>query len=190
MTNPIKGDITSIFTELRPLSNPGDHIHGAIDISNSIGTKIFAPEDGIVFGYMGVRPKEGIYWKNNERPEINGEVFPFANYFYDMYGGLLCLKAHSGRVHVFCHLYGNQLFNKSSFVFDFDKNPYYEEKKQTRFPLMAYKTNQIAVSEGQHIGYLGNAGYSTGPHVHYEIHPSYKWYKWGERIDPQTLFDY
>ena len=37
------------------------------------------------------------------------------------------------------------------------------------------------MSQGQTIGFVGSTGFSTGPHLHYEIE------KWGTLINPLTL---
>ena len=189
MTKPVHGKLTSSFYDPRPLSNPGKHIHGAVDIAAPIGEKIFAPEDGLLVSYMGIRNKDGQYWPIGEYPQSGRRDFPFSNYFYDMYGGLLVLQGYSGRTHLFAHCYGNQLWNISPVMQIIDK-PYHEEKEDKRFPLVAWISKQAPVKNGQHIGYVGNAGFSTGPHVHYEIHPSYAWHKHADRINPELLFDW
>ena len=37
MIIPVKGKITTDFYEPRPLSNPGEHVHGAVDIAAPVG---------------------------------------------------------------------------------------------------------------------------------------------------------
>jgi murein DD-endopeptidase MepM/ murein hydrolase activator NlpD len=38
------------------------------------------------------------------------------------------------------------------------------------------------VHKGQVIGYSGDTGYSTGPHLHYEVHEN------GEAVDPLSFY--
>ena len=40
---------------------------------------------------------------------------------------------------------------------------------------------------GDLIGYVGNAGYSTGPHVHWEIHHGWQIDYYGNRVNPANL---
>lgn len=202
MVQPIHGTLTSNFHEIRPLSlqrkiKEGHsltkiekgvlHIHGAVDIANVIGSLMLAPEDGRVFSFMTTRSRTNEFWKEGEGPKILGKTFPYKNYFYDLYGGLTVLLGNSGRVYLFCHIFGNHLFNKNPITLNFDK-PYCESKAKSRFPLMAFYSKPVFIKEGCPISKMGDAGYSTGPHVHLEVHPSYRLYKYSERIDPLLLF--
>jgi len=177
---PVNGTISTDFYEPRPIDNPGEHVHGAIDIAAPMNSEIFAPEAGEVMAWCAYRPKAGTYWP--DMPILNGNALPYCNYFYDTYGGVLILRSDSGeRTHLIAHSYANQLFNKG-----LAHDVYaYEEKADMRFPFHAMYTGWREVKVGAHIGYVGNAGYSTGPHVHWEIHRGWKWERWENRINPE-----
>ena len=177
--NPIAGTITTDFTEPRPVSNPGDHIHGAVDIAAPVNTPIFAPEDGSIIAWVAYRLLRGTYWP--EMPVIDSGTMPWCNYFYDTFGGVLILAGDSGVVHVITHSYSNQLFNKGLFR----DIRCYEEKANTRWPMHAVHTGKHSVLKGAKIGFVGNAGFSTGPHIHWEIHHGWKWDRWEDRINPE-----
>ncbi len=195
---PVKGkwEITSDFNEMRPLSLRPEkrwHKHAAGDIGTKIGTLIVAPEDGLLFFYKALRPNNQVLWPKGEEPVLRRfehSAFPFSNYFYDLYGSLIVLVTEN-RVHVFCHSYWKQLFvkfNKEQFESKLSWQ-YHEQSKDERFVIEAtYSRLPIPTSAGDPIGYVGNAGFSTGPHVHWEIHPSYKYYDYEQRIDPADLF--
>lgn len=188
MTRPIEGRITAGFNDPRPLSNPGKHKHGAIDIENDTRTIIKAPESGKVFCYVGIRPRSNMVWPRAFT--VHGKVFPYNNYFYDMYGGIIVLQVFDNtglniiRTHVMAHSYGNQIFNKSIFK-SFEKY-WIEQAENNRFPIHGTYTGMITVAEGDLIGFVGNAGYSTGSHIHWEIHHGYKWEKHSHRINPEN----
>lgn len=184
MKKIVEGRITAGFNQKRPLSKPiekRNHVHGAIDIGAKIGTPIYAPEDGQVFAWQGIRSTKGKGFPT--LPVIHGRKFHFCNYFYDIYGTIIVLTSEQNeRTHIIAHSYGNQIFNK---VFRDVQKRYYEEKKDTRFPLLAWYTEKLHVKEGDIIGYVGNSGYSTGPHVHWEIHHGEIWNNYSLRINPE-----
>jgi len=177
---PVEGRISSSFFEPRPMSNPGAHIHGAIDIGASQGASIVAPEAGVAFAWCAFRPEEGLVWPSPI--SVNGARMPFSNYFNDMYGSIIVLRSKDDhRTHVIAHSFPNQLFNTRIY----QGIQYIEEQQVKRFPIHANYTPPLAVKRGEMIGYVGNAGYSTGPHIHWEIHHGWKWERWEERINPE-----
>lgn len=110
------------------------------------------------------------------------------NYFYDMYGSVLLLMGESGLAHVFAHSYFNQVFNKG--LHGRSLFEYTEEPGKKRFPAIALHTlsSPHYVLAGDHIGYAGDAGFSSGPHIHYEIHRGREWIPWASRPRPEELF--
>lgn len=197
--NPIKkGEITTPFEEMRPLSVPVEkrnHVHGALDIAPRGDNNIYAPVAGYIFGYMATRPpreytEKGKYKYKQAwpvKPIIHNSPFHWCNYFYDMYGGILVLQETDDRdqiinTHLICHSYGNQLFNKLPLV-SVD-NHYVEESAEERWPISAWYTDRYKFRTGDKIGTVGNAGYSTGSHIHWEIHPGRSYAKHADRINP------
>jgi hypothetical protein len=180
---PVEGRITTDFVEPRPLSVPPgqrDHIHGAIDIAAAVGTPIKCPESGVAWAWCAFRPKSGIYWPN--LPVVLDNANPWCNYFYDTFGAVLLVHSMDRtRTHIITHSYANQIFNKSVFP----DTVYIEEEEDKRFPIHAMYTPHRLCNAGEVIGYVGNAGYSTGPHIHYEIHHGLKWERWENRINPE-----
>jgi hypothetical protein len=89
--------------------------------------------------------------------------------------------------HLFTHSWWNQLYNKN--IIDKLLITYQEEKKQDRFPIasMHNLATPAFIKVGDIIGYVGNAGFSTGPHVHYEIHEG-KFQVHEDRPDPEKLY--
>ena len=193
---PVDGDVTTDFFERRPLAliellKDADiedrpemekkiHVHGAVDLATIVGDPIRAPEAGHAFGWCAFRPMPALYW--DETPEIHGAPFEFRNYFYDTFGGVIIVRSLDGkRVHVITHTYKNQIFNKGIYVF----GGTCEQKKDARFPIHAIHTEPKRVVAGDVVGFVGNAGFSTGPHVHWEIHRGNAWNWWDRRINPE-----
>ena len=159
------------------------HIHGAVDLGASVGTQIIAPEDGFVYGWQAIRPKEAMYWP--EQPSVlDWAKYTFGNYFYDMYGAVTVLVAKD-RTHLFCHAYGSQVFNK---MFPNAKRFYVEQKADDRFPIFAHYTDKVQVKAGDPIALVGHAGFNLGAHLHWEIHSgNNNCQSYPDRIDPETL---
>lgn len=196
--NPIKkGVITTPFEEMRPLLVPPekrDHVHGALDIAPRGDNNIYAPVAGYVWGWKARRERP-VYaggklitkqaWP--EMPKVHGRPFPWCNYFYDMYGGVIILEETDERdqiinTHLICHSWQNQIFNKLPLV-SVDKHTV-EEEDNERWPIEAIYTDRYKFKAGDKIGTVGNAGYSSGHHIHWEIHPGRTWAKHADRINP------
>lgn len=179
------GRITGRFDD--PSVASPTRIHGAIDIAPLHDNTIIAPEGGFLHAWVSVRQVEGDTWPRT--PTIHGKPYDFSNYFYDMYGGCLILVVEDpstgavSRTHILTHSYGNQIFNR--FPFSDVKKHWVEQHADDRFPIFAVYTDRVLVREGDMIGHVGNAGFSTGAHVHWEIHHGYQWNTHRLRMDPQ-----
>ena len=180
---PVSGRPSADFDQPRPLSaGRQTHVHGAVDIPAPVGTSIEAPEDGQVMYWVSIRPASGILWPTLPKLFANeDEVFPYADYFYDMFGGVIVLQADE-RTHVITHSYARQLFNtgKGKDI----RKWWVEEPEDKRFPVSGMFSERYYVDRGDVIGYVGNAGYSTGAHIHWEVHPGYKWFRHADRLRP------
>lgn len=172
------GTWTAGFDQPRPLgSEKPTHKHAAQDIGNESGEPVLAPEDGEAFGFAALRPKR-MFWK--ALPVVHGRVFDWANYFYDTFGGLVVVRGDSGVTHIIAHSWLNQIFNLP---------PLSGEPVSTFEPPdhcwpVALWTDAVPVHAGQRVGSVGSAGFSTGPHVHWEIHEGDRWQRHENRIDP------
>ncbi|MCA1807169.1 MAG: M23 family metallopeptidase [Actinobacteria bacterium] len=163
------------------------------------GIGIYAPERGKLIHFACTRRNKG--QMGEVYPKLPKEDFDIKghHFFYDIYGGMAILIGDSGLIHVFTHSWMNQLFNMVG--------PYLEAKSKDkkgidryrttegsggdpRFPTMVYSNFHAPfnVEAGELIGLIGNAGWSTGKHIHYEIHRDHKWITYLERTNPADLF--
>jgi murein DD-endopeptidase MepM/ murein hydrolase activator NlpD len=63
---------------------------------------------------------------------------------------------------------------------------YLEERAKTRWPSHILMTDEVYVKQGERLAPLGNAGYTTGSHVHWEIHHQADMLDdYAKRIDPR-----
>lgn len=173
------GRITTPFDEPRPLSVPPaqrNHVHGALDLAEGDGI-IRAPVSGQAQGvviFRGVEPVKGIGAWGAKGLEEKSEIleFPWREYWYDIYGGFVVLYEPNGRMHLLCHVWPTRLLNPqpgpARYPFRFAY--YIEEAELTRWPCHILLTEPTEVLAGQPLAPIGNAGYSTGKHVHWEIH--------------------
>jgi hypothetical protein len=190
MTFPVPGGvITARYDQLRPLhAEVKTHIHGAIDIAADTGTEILAPETGMVYYFAAFRPDRS---RTMDELELDDQPFDFGAqpYFYDIYGAITVLVGRSGITHLFCHSFLNQLFNDPPQRVQWR---YKESPKLERWPLTAFFTTNghgRHAYEGREIAAVGNAGYSTGPHVHYEMHHGRFWQPHNKRPNPADYFE-
>jgi hypothetical protein len=158
------GRITAGFDDPRPLSNPGQHVHGALDIAGG-DFNIRSPCDGIARAFAFFRsPGEG-WSRDAENPAISS--IPFRDYWQDIYGGMVTIvEAKTGRLHIMTHLWPSKL----TVYGPFRSISYMETAAKTRFPAHMIMTEKAEVKRGDQVGRIGSAGYSTGPHLHWEVH--------------------
>jgi len=115
----------------------------------------------------------------------------FLEYWHDVYGVVMFLHGRSGLLHVYAHTFGRQAFELKAFdPLGLGKHfLWHEQPEKDRFPVFSLNTFHAptAVRKGETIGYVGDAGYSFGKHLHYEVHHRFDWERWEERVDPETL---
>ena len=189
---PVKnGVVTAPFDEMRPLTvSPARrwHVHGALDIARGDGV-VVAPVEGEAQGFVifrGVEPKtDGHTWGKDEKPDILS--LPWRNYWQEIYGGIITIiERGSGRLHILCHIWPSRILNHDpDFGGPFHSLYYLEERTVTRWPSHILMTGQVYVKAGQRLAPVGNAGQSSGPHVHWEIHHhADRLDEYGARINP------
>jgi hypothetical protein len=176
MNIPVKGGkITADFRDPRPLSNPGQHVHGALDIAGGDGI-VRSPCEGVARAYVFIRSKDSS-WAKQDKPQI--EAIQLRDYWYDIYGGLIVImEAKTGRMHVMTHFWSKALQER------FGQFEVIESSANGRWPSFALVGEEFKVAEGQALAPIGNAGFSTGPHLHWEVHPAGIVERHADRIDP------
>jgi len=180
MEFPVKGGrITASFTQPRPLDNPGQHIHGAIDIAGGDGL-VRAPNNGILVAYVIIRTPHGA-WLKNEKDEIKS--ISVRDYWADIFGGIISIEEPNGLFHIMAHFFAKALHAQ------YPLNHYLETARIGRWPEFIWHSEPVEVHCGQRLLPIGNAGFSTGPHVHWEIHHSKNLDSYADRIDPASYFE-
>lgn len=181
MTIPISGGrVTAPFDEPRPVEGPKTHDHGALDVAGGDG-QVRAPAAGIARAYIFIR-YPGEDWMFRDKPEI--QELPFRRYWYDVFGGLIVVTEPSGIMHLMTHFFSNQLQR------GFGRLHVYETSKETRFPCTALVSDAREVRRGEVVSKVGNAGYSSGPHIHWEVHhQSDRLDDYPSRINPSRYID-
>jgi hypothetical protein len=176
---PLRGGrITTPFDEMRPLSVPPaqrNHIHGALDLAGGDGI-IRAPAKGTAQGAVIFRSPGGAWGAKGLEEKSEILEFPWREYWYDIYGGIIVLYEPNGRMHILCHVWAAQLLNHQPHPaqFPFRFAYYIEERETTRHPCHMMLTEATEIKEGQPLARVGNAGQSTGTHLHWEIHHTSK----------------
>jgi len=189
-----KGIVTTGFYDPRPYSKPiaeRTNYHRGWDIvaSNEAEreTVIRAPEAGeLIFHLIHRSDREqsaDFYW-----PDSNWYIF--SRFFFDTYGCCTILLGESGLTYMFAHqdefefyrLMLNRCMHNDMKQSRADVRKSYNKWVQS---LLTFR-QPVAVKQGAPIGMIGNSGYSTGAHLHMQIHESHKDY--GSRIDPAELW--
>jgi hypothetical protein len=174
--------VSAPWEQPRPLGSKNPtHVHGAIDLAVPTGSEIYAPESGLLYYHWQVRTKPDMtsdwYWDDRR-------WYAFSNYFFDVWGGLLILEAYTGRTHVFAHIEGDCIFGElGRRASDIE----YRDAEGVHF--ISNLAHPVMTLEGDRIGRSGNAGFSTGPHIHWEIHNKRVWTPHENRVDPAKLFE-
>jgi hypothetical protein len=178
MKIPINGGIiTTPFDDPRPVSNPGLHKHGALDIAGG-DRMVCAPCSGRLTAYVMVR-NQGGQWlpAGQEKKEIT-DIIP-RNYFYDTFGGVIFIQEENDtRFHLLTH------FWLSSLVRSFGPLHPVESSQENRWAPIAMSSAGYDIERGDELCLIGNAGFSSGPHVHWEVHQGPNLSPHADRIHP------
>ena len=170
-------------------------IHGAVDIiplGDVRGIKnneIVSPEMGDLYYFYMIRSQDSKGYININR--ISPFNFGSASYFYDIFGGvIMIISEDKKRTHIITHSWINQITNKLPIPIA-NKVKYIpvESDMVESFPTILHHTfsTPYEVSKGETIGYIGSAGVSEQPHIHWEIHNGIYWNKHKDRIDVEKL---
>lgn len=164
------------------------HVHGAMDITAPVNTPTVWPEDGFAYGFAVFRQESRKIeiWRDR-LVNCREDSFPWPQYVYDVYGGVLVLKGDSGAVHLMCHHYMRQMFYSSALPPEAWE--YQEDGADTPFPMTMWHTFSTPhrVKAGEAACRIGNAGQSTGSHLHWEMHNGWEWTPFNKRPDPEKI---
>jgi len=178
--------LTSDFGEMRPINAPPEkktHVHGAWDIAVPEGTPMMASERGKVYRLVQFRSNSqthNLFWDDQK-------WFGFSNYFYDTFGGLLILEGDSGLTYVFAHIWAQSILDD---LFREHSSCQIKEETDKNGSIVSLwnMKDPDYVEAGECIGSSGNAGYSTGAHIHLELHYRREWISWAKRDDPAEIW--
>jgi len=178
--------LTSDFGEPRPITAaPKDrtHVHGAWDIAVPEGTPMMAPETGRLYRLVQFRSNHqthNLFWDDRK-------WFAFSNYFYDTFGGLIVLYGDSGLTYVFAHIWAQSILD-DLFREHVSCSIKEETDKKGSIVSLWNMMDPDFVQSAQYIGSSGNAGYSTGAHIHMELHRGREYLEWENRPDPAEIW--
>lgn len=183
-----EGVVTTGFWDLRPYSKPVSertYIHRAWDIAHRGNPQqnIVAPEDGKVVYQVHMRcPLTKSFWA--KWPDSGGDYL-FSNWFADSMGGVIVFMGRSGYLYAFGHVDIDIVFH----MIERYHIPYEWVRKANAYNDYIRYVNTFGhpktVLAGETLGYIGNAGYSTGYHTHMQVHTN-RYYD--SRIDPAELW--
>lgn len=169
------GRITAGFDQPRPLFRADGSMtsaaeragqHGAVDLAGGDGL-LRALDDGIVIAYVLLHDSKDNRWTAwqdpfwKEKDEIRTSPWP---YFYSSHGGLIVLQTKT-HTHLFTHFWARELQDRFG-KFELHETSKYPE----RFPAFMMRSEPQAVGKGQVLAKIGNAGFSTADHIHWEVH--------------------
>ena len=185
MVFPAPGATVSTgFWDLRPYSKPWHertYIHRAWDFANYDNrlSLLRAPERGLIFYQYIVRCPLDVTW--DHKWPGTPSWYMFSNFYADTMGALAILMGESGNIWAFGHLVPDsiiyQMTAKKIPIEWGEKKWLYN--KYVRWIISFDHMREVLA--GDVIGYIGNAGYSTGPHCHMQVHESKNY---NSRIDP------
>lgn len=181
------GIVTTGYFDPRPYSVPPEerkYFHRAWDISADPGSAIKAPEDGRLYFHSihrSPQDKTADWFWNPVTPSGQAFWYMFSNFYYDAYGACTVLLGEK-----YVWLFAHQEEQALGILMEFySVIPTWQEKRlayNDYVRAMLTFGNGIPVVVGSPIGKIGNAGYSTGPHVHMQVHKSLFVYE--DRVDP------
>lgn len=204
--NPIKnGRITARYDDVRPFSvakkvkagkrlTPAEqkkkHYHHAIDIAGAMGAIIRAPATGRAWLWVAFKGIDKGKPKGFKPvPKIDGRYFGFCHYYYNVYGAIIFVEEIENGLVQHTHLIAHCDYEQMAAQSIFSHCHTMAIVVEGQYPVHALYTNKVDVKEGDEIGFVHTRGTSTGPHIHWEIHPGTKREAGKRRIDPEKWME-